>query len=181
MKAWQSETRGNRSPKSVSPSSNHVSCSARRQVDPNGTLSVERKDKGANLGAKDVRMMRPCVENARGNCVPDVWKHNVREVSLHICQFENCQPSVNDLETDGPRCEDSNLDLDKSGFARAFGFGLRGEDRGRSLEPNTLPSRAAFGFDKRPMSFRTNFDQEVQFEDDLVKKSRVSYSVESTA
>jgi len=58
-----------------------------------------------------------------------------------------------------------DLDLDKSAFAKAFGFSLRGQEgRARSLEPNTLPSRAAFGFDKRPMSFRTNFDQEVQFD-----------------
>ena len=80
-------------------------------------MSGERKDEGANLGAKDVRMMRSCVENAHSDCVPDGWKHNVCEVSLHSCQFECCQPSVNDLETDGPGCEDSNFDVDSSGEA----------------------------------------------------------------
>ena len=102
MKAGQSEVRGNRSPKSVSPSSNHVSCSARRQVDPNGTLSVERKEKGANLGATDVRMMSSCVENDYSDCMPDGWKHSVHKVSLHHCQLESCQPPVNDLEIDEP-------------------------------------------------------------------------------
>ena len=91
-----------------------MSCSARRQVDLDGTLSGERKDEGANLGAKNVRTMRSCVENARCDGVPDGWKHNVCEVSLHPCQFECCQPSVNDLEKDGPGCEDSNCDVENS-------------------------------------------------------------------
>ena len=79
-----------------------MSCSARRQVDPNGTLSVERKEKGANLGATDVRMMSSCVENDYSDCMPDGWKHRVHKVSLHHCQLESCQSPVNDLEIDEP-------------------------------------------------------------------------------
>ena len=86
---------------------------------------------------------------------------------------QNREPDAEEVEETATEPKyNIDLDLDKTGFARAFGFELASE--GRNIEgPETIPSRSAFGFDRRPMSFKTNFEQEVQF-DGL--KSRVKRS-----